>query len=147
MVITVLSLVAQSESEQKSNSLKWSFKRRRAQGLGIYPNWALLGYALDEEKNWVIVEDEADVVRTIYSLYLEGYSSGQIADFLTKSGIPTVKGRDSSEGPTAYGGYRQQYLDATHVQPIILATTTVGNHHLEGNGYRIIKASLQNTTF
>lgn len=58
MVITVLSLVAQSESEQKSNSLKWSFKRRRAQGLGIYPNWALLGYALDEEKNWVIVEDE-----------------------------------------------------------------------------------------
>lgn len=50
MVITVLSLVAQSESEQKSNSLKWSFKRRRAQGLGVYPNWALLGYALDEEK-------------------------------------------------------------------------------------------------
>lgn len=95
MVITVLSLVAQSESEQKSNSLKWSFKRRRAQGLGIYPNWALLGYALDEEKNWVIVEDEADVVRTIYSLYLEGYSSIQIADLLTKSGIPTVKGKDT----------------------------------------------------
>jgi len=92
MVITVLSLVAQSESEQKSNSLKWSFKRRRAQGLGIYPNWALLGYTLDDEKNWEIIEDEADVVRTIYSLYLEGYPSGQIAEFLTKSGIPTVRG-------------------------------------------------------
>ena len=38
MVITVLSQVAQSESEQKSNSLKWSFKRRRVQSLGIYPN-------------------------------------------------------------------------------------------------------------
>ncbi len=147
MVITVLSLVAQSESEQKSNSLKWSFKRRRAQGLGIYPNWALLGYALDEEKNWVIVEDEADVVRTIYSLYLEGYSSGQTADFLTKSGIPTVKGRDSSGVPTAYGGYQRQYLDAVHVPPIILATTAVENHHLEGNGYQTTKASLQNTTF
>ncbi len=98
MVITVLSLVAQSESEQKSNSLKWSFKRRRAQGLGIYPNWALLGYCLDktaetEYDKWVILEDEADVVRTIYNLYLEGYSSGQIADFLTKSEIPTVKGK------------------------------------------------------
>lgn len=92
MVITVLSLVAQSESEQKSNSLKWSFKRRRAQGLGIYPNWALLGYRIDTEKNWVIVEEEADVVRTIYSLYLDGYSSIQIAELLTKSGIPTVKG-------------------------------------------------------
>lgn len=92
MVITVLSLVAQSESEQKSNSLKWSFKRRRAQGLGIYPNWSLLGYGLDEQKEWVIIEEEADVVRTIYNLYLEGYSSVQIADFLTKSGIPTVRG-------------------------------------------------------
>lgn len=92
MVITVLSLVAQSESEQKSNSLKWSFKRRRAQGLGIYPNWALLGYRLDDEKCWEIVEDEADIVRTIYSLYLDGYSSTQIAELLTKSGIPTVKG-------------------------------------------------------
>ena len=92
MVITVLSLVAQSESEQKSNSVKWSFKRRRAQGLGIYPSWALLGYRLDDEKNWEIVEDEADVVRTIYSLYLDGYSSAQIAELLTKSGIPTVKG-------------------------------------------------------
>lgn len=89
MIITVLSLVAQSESEQKSNSLKWSFKRRRAQGLGVYPNWALLGY---KGRAWEIDEDEADVVRTIYSLYLEGYSSPQIADFLTKSGIPTVKG-------------------------------------------------------
>ena len=92
MVITVLSLVAQSESEQKSNSLKWSFKRRRAQGLGIYPSWALLGYRLGDEKSWEIVEDEADIVRTIYSLYLDGYSSTQIAELLTKSGIPTVKG-------------------------------------------------------
>lgn len=91
MVITVLSLVAQSESEQKSNSLKWSFKRRRAQGLGVYPNWALLGY---KGHDWEIDEDEADVVRTIYNLYLEGYSSGQIAEMLTKSGIPTVKGKE-----------------------------------------------------
>lgn len=43
----------------------------------------------------MIVEDEADMVRTIYSLYLEGYSSIQIADLLTKSGIPTVKGKDT----------------------------------------------------
>ena len=89
MVITVLSLVAQSESEQKSNSLKWSFKRRRAQGLGIYPNWSLLGYKGHE---WEIDEDEANVVRTIYNLYLSGYSSVQIADVLTKADIPTVKG-------------------------------------------------------
>lgn len=93
MVITVLSLVAQSESEQKSNSLKWSFRRRRAQGLGIYPNWALLGYGTDADKNWVIIEEEADVVRSIYTLYLEGFSSTDIAKILTQNHIPTVKGK------------------------------------------------------
>ena len=105
MVITVLSLVAQSESEQKSNSLKWSFKRRRAQGLGIYPNWSLLGY---KGRDWEIDEDEADVVRTIYSLYLEGISSPQIAEFLTTSGIPTVKGLPSWSSGSVLGILRNE---------------------------------------
>lgn len=94
MVITVLSLVAQEESEQKSNSLKWSFKRRRARGLGIYPSWCLLGYTMNDDKEWVIVEEEAQIVQLIYNLYIEGYSSTQIAEFLTKSHIPTVRGKD-----------------------------------------------------
>ena len=105
MVITVLSLVAQSESEQKSNSLKWSFKRRRAQGLGIYPNWALLGY---KGREWEIDEDEADVVRTIYNLYLEGYSSSQIADLLTKNGILTVKGLSTWSSGSVLGILRNE---------------------------------------
>ena len=92
MIITVLSLVAQSESEQKSKSIKWAYKRRWSKGIGILPNWALLGYETDDENNWVINEDEAEIVRSIYSLYLDGYSSPQIADILTKNEIPTVKG-------------------------------------------------------
>ena len=105
MVITVLSLVAQSESEQKSNSLKWSFKRRRAQGLGIYPNWALLGYKGHE---WEIDENEADVVRTVYNLYLEGYSSSQIAELLTKNGILTVKGLSTWSSGSVLGILRNE---------------------------------------
>lgn len=92
MIITVLSLVAQGESEQKSTSVRWAFKRLREQGLGIYPNWALLGY---KGREWEIDEDEADIVRTIYNLYMEGYSSTQIADLLTRNGIPTVKGLEN----------------------------------------------------
>lgn len=50
----LINLIAHIESEQNCNSLKWSFKRWRAQGLGIYPNWALFDYDLNEEKNWRI---------------------------------------------------------------------------------------------
>lgn len=98
MVITVLSLVAQSESEQKSNSMKWSYRRRSAQGIGIYPIWSLYGYTVDANKNWVIVEEEAKVVRLIFRLYLEGCSAQQIADFLNKRNIPTARRAPSWRG-------------------------------------------------
>ena len=52
----LINLIAHIESEQNCNSLKWSFKCWRAQGLGIYPNWALFDYDLNEEKNWRLIE-------------------------------------------------------------------------------------------
>lgn len=55
----------------------------------------------------------------------KGNSSGQIAEYLTKSVIPAVKEQDTSGVPTAYGGYQRQYHDAVHVPPIILARKCV----------------------
>ena len=86
----LISLFAQGESESKSESLKWSYIRRWKRGTGIYPTWSLLGYEVDEEGHWVIVEEEAELIRIIYDMYLNGYSSPQIADILTKSGVPTA---------------------------------------------------------
>ena len=93
MIITVLSLVAQEESEQKSKSIKWAYKRRWQKNIGIRPNWALLGYSFDEAtQEWLVKEDEAEIVRAIYDLYLEGNSSTKIAEILTQNEIPTVRG-------------------------------------------------------
>lgn len=93
MVIMILGMVAENESVQKSESIKWSYRRRWQKGIGIKPNWALLGYESDKINNWIINEVEAEIVRIIYSLYLDGYSSSQIAEELTKNEIPTVKGK------------------------------------------------------
>ena len=146
MVITVLSLVAQSESEQKSNSLKWSFKRRRAQGLGIYPSWALLGYRLDDEKNWEIVEDEADIVRTICE-------TAALTESPTKSGrlgwdaSHSSAGSDFLHGVMSSGGYipphhlntafpaRPQYTsEAFPSHPHFHHTTFYNAHPCAGRG-------------
>ena len=108
MTITVLSLVAQSESEQKSKSIKWAYKRRWSKGVGIHPNWALLGYELGEKQDWTINEYEAEVVRAIYSLYLDGYSSPQIAELLTKNEIPTVKGLTTWSAGSVLGILRNE---------------------------------------
>lgn len=86
----LISLFAQGESESKSESLKWSYIRRWKRGTGIYPTWSLLGYEVDEEGHWVIVENEAELIRVIFDMYLNGHASPQIAEILTRSGIPTA---------------------------------------------------------
>ena len=90
-LLGLLSLVAQAESEQKSNSLKWSYIKRWKHGI-VNPTWSLRGYYLDEEGQWAINEEEALVVRFIYNAYLNGHSSPEIADLLTNAGIPTATG-------------------------------------------------------
>jgi len=92
VIITVLSMVAQGESESKSTNIKWACKRRFQKGLPLCPTWALLGYDTDEYGDMVITENEAEVVRTIYQLYIEGSSSCLIAKILTEAGIPTARG-------------------------------------------------------
>ncbi len=51
------------------------------------------GYKKDENDKYKVIEDEdvSNNVRLIYSMYLKGYSQGQIARHLTKLGIDTPK--------------------------------------------------------
>lgn len=93
-VLALLSSVAQGESENKSEAIKWSYRHRFSNGIPMIPTWVLLGYTTDEYGNMVIVPDEAEVVSFIYEKYLDGWSVKEIAAHLTKEGIPTVKGLD-----------------------------------------------------
>lgn len=94
MMITFLSCVAQGESEAKSESIRWSVHQRFANGLPLCPTYFLLGYDTDENKNMIIVEEEAVIVRFIYQQFIKGYSVQQIAEMLTANKIPTVKGKE-----------------------------------------------------
>ena len=52
----------------------------------------MLGYDKDEDGNLVINEDEAETVKVIYYLYLNGFSISEIADLLTEYGRKTKLG-------------------------------------------------------
>ncbi len=86
-----LSLQAQEESARKSDAIKWGIRKRFAVGIPRCPR--LLGYDLDEEGNYFIVEEEAKVVRFIFKSFLSGQSTGLIADTLTRAGVPTITGK------------------------------------------------------
>ena len=92
MILTILSIVAQEESKQKSESLKWSYRRRFAKGIPVNNMWAIMGYTIDENGKIAVVEKEAEIVRFMFDAYLEGKSTTDIAQALTVAKVPTPKG-------------------------------------------------------
>ena len=90
MILTILASVAEEESHSKSLIMNWSIDKRFSRGLFLTP--ALLGYDVDEEGNLVINPDEAETVKVIYDLYVNGYSSSALAGLLTDYGRKTKTG-------------------------------------------------------
>lgn len=93
LLITILSSQAQEESRNTSENCHWGIVRRFECGKVMVNHNKFLGYTKDKEGNLVIVPEEAELVRRIFRLYLEGNSSYRIKRVLEADGIPTVTGR------------------------------------------------------
>ena len=100
LILGVISLVAQGESEQKSAAITWSFIERCKKGIAVFSTYNLLGYDKDRFGKIIIADDEAEVVRYIYSLYLDGLSVREVAQQLTEQQIPTIRGNVVWSGST-----------------------------------------------
>ena len=92
MLLTILSSLSQEESRSISENVRWGQRKKMADGKFTLAYSHFLGYELNEDGDMVINEEEAKVVRLIYALYLEGYSTKKIAAILTESEYKTVTG-------------------------------------------------------
>lgn len=92
MLITMLGAFAQAESESISRNVAWGKRKALLDG-NVFVNFnQLYGYYLDTDGSPGINEDEASVVRFIYSQYLYGGSLRIIRNKLDEAGIPNLKG-------------------------------------------------------
>ncbi|MBR2088116.1 MAG: recombinase family protein, partial [Oscillospiraceae bacterium] len=99
VMITLLASFAEQESRSISDNCKWGIRKRFQKGTIGTANKHILGYQYDEElQRYVIIPDEAESVRYMFRLFLEGYSYQQIADKLTAAGIYTINHCLFSEG-------------------------------------------------
>ncbi len=92
LVLTILATVAEEESRSKSFIMNWSIERRFSKGIFLTPE--LLGYDLDDEGNLVVNPEEAETVKVIYDLYINGWTCKEIADLLTEYGRKTKLGNE-----------------------------------------------------
>jgi DNA invertase Pin-like site-specific DNA recombinase len=93
LLITIMSSLAQEESRSISENVRWGQHKRMADGKVTIPYGHFLGYEKGEDGLPQIVEEEARIVRRIYSLFLQGQTYRSIAECLTQQGIPTPSGK------------------------------------------------------
>lgn len=94
LLITIMSSLAQEESRSISQNTTWGQRKRFADGKMSLAYSNFLGYRRGAELgDMEIVEEEAVIVRKIYSEFLAGKTPYDIAKHLTEDGIPTPMGK------------------------------------------------------
>ena len=94
LIFTILCTTAQEESRSISENVRWGMQRSMEAGKVNLPYKSFLGYEKGPDGLPQIVEEEAEIIRTIYDLYLQGHTFRYISEYLTDNGIKTPRGKD-----------------------------------------------------
>ena len=92
-LIGFFSVMAQSESESISANVKWGIQKRMKNGTYSL-RFKMLGLRKGDDGNPYIVAEEAEVVRKLFRMILDGASLGQLKKFLESNHIKTPEGKD-----------------------------------------------------
>ena len=91
LMLSILASFAQEESRSLSENVRWATVKRFQQGI---PNgkFTIFGY-IWENDHLVIVPEEAEIIRWMYSEYMKGASRIEIGRWLMERGIYTRQGK------------------------------------------------------
>ncbi len=94
LLITIMSSLAQEESRSVSENCTWGLRKRFADGKVTVPFQRFLGYDIGPNGELIVNKEEAETVRQIYQLFLQGKTYNSIAKILTDDGIKTPGDKD-----------------------------------------------------
>ncbi len=98
MIVTFPGMAAQQESVSISESMRWSYQKRMASG-DFNCCAPAFGFILKNGK-LEVNESEAEIVRLIFSLYLQGHGTAAIARIFNEQSIPRRKDSQRWRGTT-----------------------------------------------
>jgi len=98
LMLTLLASFAQEESRSISENVKWGVRKRFQSGEIGAANKHILGYRYDDElRKYIIIPEEAESVRRMFRMYIDGVSLRKIAENMNNAGIRTTLGNDFQE--------------------------------------------------
>ena len=93
LILTILSALAQDESRSISDNIRWSIQKKFQAGVPHINLKRMLGYELGPNKQWVIVPEQAEIIRYIFDRYVKGQTANKIARELNQMEKLTVNGK------------------------------------------------------
>jgi len=95
IMVSLIQAAAQAESESRSSNIKWSLPKGFKDGTSKLYSRKCFGYQQDQDGNLIILEKDAQTVRRIFDLYLDGFSIIAIIHELKRLGIKSPTGKDA----------------------------------------------------
>ena len=99
-IIDLYAAFDQAESQNKSDNIKFGLRRRMKSGKTMLNHSQFLGYTKGPDGVLQVVPEEAEIVREIYKLFVQGKTVNWIATHLTSKGIPTPRGKEKWQTST-----------------------------------------------
>lgn len=128
MLLNTFAAIAQEESQAISQHIRLSITKRMELGEYVDSN-APYGYRL-ENKQLVIHEPEAAIVRHIYARYLSGASTHEIARELSQTHVATKTGKERwKPARVAYILSNEKYVGDSRFQKTYRETTVPFHQH------------------
>ncbi len=93
-MIALYGSFAQAESESISKNVSWGKEKAYREGRVQFQYKNLLGYRKGADGKPEIVPEEAETVKLIYKLFLDGHSMTSIKKILESKGVLTAKGKN-----------------------------------------------------
>lgn len=111
VAIALLATLSAQEMRIKQERFKRSKERNKA--IGKYNGGIIqYGYTVNEKGFFVVNEEEASVIRLVYELYIDGYSTYTLANELKARGIKTRKNCYFRQGYVSKILNTSQYVEA-----------------------------------
>jgi site-specific DNA recombinase len=102
-MLTIFSSIAQEESRNISENIKWGYRKRFKDGKVYVNTKRFLGYDKDENGKLIIDKEEAETIKMIFNLFIAGESITAIANYLTEQNRKNGRGVVNWSAPNIDG--------------------------------------------
>lgn len=94
MLLTLYCTIAQGESEDKSQNIRWGVRQGFRSGRSGYADFVCFGYRRGDDGKLAVDEPDAKIVRAIFEMRADGKSLGAISDWLYENKVPSPTSKE-----------------------------------------------------